>query len=147
MSKYKSYWIIKNGKNKVNVLFSKMSGIPENLSLYNRIKGFFGKENDSIGRMIHSYVKSNSVPFGINDDKISESIYFSEYDYLHKFVWSYELSINGFPIYIKRSCDVIDVDDVKYTLIIPLFGNEVLKVSNSILRNIIITLNTKSTRI
>jgi hypothetical protein len=112
-----------------------MSGIPENLSLYYRVKDLFGKENDSIGRMIHSYVKSNNVPFGRNDYKISESPY--------EFIWSYELSVNGIPIYIKR---VVDVFDVGYTLVIPIFGNEVLKVSNSVLRRIVMTLNNTTYR-
>ena len=140
MSNYKSHWISINGKNNVNVLFSKLTGIPMNSSLYYRIKDMFGKENDSIGRMLLSYITSNDVEVKFSNDIRYVDGRYSPIGSSGVFHWEFDFNVNGIPIHIVRDLDVVDsgvLADADYLFIIPLFGRDTLMVSNSLMGDIV----------
>jgi hypothetical protein len=121
-------------ENKLNQLFSKLSGLPMNTSLYYRIKDMFGKENDSIGRMLLSYITSNDIDVEFKDDLR----YFNDnYNLMGMFHWVFDFNVNGIPIHIVRDLDVVDDSDVNYSFIIPLFGRDSLMVSDSLMNMIV----------
>ena len=121
-------------ENKLNQLFSKLSGIPMNTSLYYRIKNKFGKENDSIGRMVLSYITSNDVEVKFSDDL---RYFAGNYNLMGMFHWVFDFNVNGIPIHIIRDLDIVDDSYDNYSFIIPLFGRDSLMVSDSLMNMIV----------
>ena len=121
---------MKNERNNINVLFSKLSGIP----LYDDVRDNIGmRDNNPIGMMVSSYIHSKEY--------LHNGEYNIEFDKFSNICWVYVFKINGISLRLTRCYGSYPEPINEVSLTIPIFGNEKLVISEKRLVDIFDKLN------